>query len=276
MLNKTQNVSKKDLEFIDNVLRKAGKLVLEKFGNIQKYEQKNEHAQIVTEVDIASERLIVSEIERHYPTNSIIAEESGFKEKNSEYIWIIDPIDGTSNYANGIPWFGIMIARCKNWIPDIAGIYLPITGEIYLASKGSGSFKNGNKIAKPRVIDLSQSLINYSLDANNDIKKTELEARIIKNLIPKIRNIRSTNSILDEAYTIDGRFGACINQGTKIWDIASAILIAKEAGYKVSDIDGNNISLKVDKSTYNKNFTIIIANPGLFDQILNIIRMSKA
>lgn len=267
----SKNISP-DLGFVEQVLRDAGKLVMSKFGGFQNYQQKEDPSQIVTEVDITSEHLIISEIERLYPTDSIIAEESGFKNKNSEFVWIIDPIDGTSNYASGIPWFGIMVGRAKNWEVESAGIYLPFSDEMYLATKGQGSFKNGKKFTNILEKDLSKKLVSYSLDSNKDTKKTDFEVKIIRKLIPHIKNLRTTNSITDFVYAAEGKLGAAINQNTKIWDIASAILLANEAGCIVYDIEGRPIDLKVDERNYLKNFTIIIANQGLFNEVLKLIK----
>jgi len=256
---------------IIDALKSSGQILIENFKKINKISIKQNQSHIVTKTDLESEKNIVSIIESKFPNHSIIAEETGFKIKNLEYLWIIDPIDGTSNFASQIPWFGILIGVLKNFKPIMAGIYLPYYDELYFAEKGKGSFLNGKRIFVTKETDLKNVLFSYSLDFSEDKLKTEFETRIIKELIDDIRNLRATNSVVDFCYTADGRLGGFINQTTKIWDVVAATLIIEEAGGIITDIKGKPLNFKVNQSNYSRNFTIIGSNKILYPKVLELI-----
>ena len=257
---------------IITALKEAGKILMEKFGKLDSYKVKEDQSNIVTKADVDSEMTIVEIIGKKFPDHNIIAEETGYKDKNSNFTWIIDPLDGTSNFSAGIPWFGILICVLKNNKPLMAGIYLPFYNLLYFAEIGKGTTKNGEKISVSKESDLKNVLMAYSLDYSEDISKTEKESKIITKIVNNIRNLRATNSVVDFCYTADGRLGGCINQTTKIWDIAAPYLIIKEAGGIVTDIDGKDIKFDVNKENYQKNFTIVGSNKPLHSKIMKLIK----
>lgn len=257
-----------DVSFIKTLLKECGEIALKSFGEISEFTQKEDPSQIVTEVDLAIEKRIIATIERKYPTHSIIAEETGLRDKKSEYTWIIDPLDGTSNYANAIPWFGVMIALLKNWQPEVAGIYLPITDELYLAEKGNGATKNGQKISVSKETDLKNCLVSFGTDPAEKEEVIKEYAEIYKKLLPKVRNLRSTNSAVDYVYTADGRFGGLINTNNALWDVAPIILIAKEAGAIVTDLKGQEIELKITPDSLMKKFTLVIGSKTIHPELI--------
>ncbi|MDD5086222.1 MAG: inositol monophosphatase [Candidatus Nanoarchaeia archaeon] len=256
---------------IKTALKKAGKILMENFGKVDSYEIKENQSNIVTKADIDSEMVIVKIIENKFPNHNIITEETGYKNKTSDFTWIIDPLDGTSNFSSGIPWFGIIICVLKYNNPFMAGIYLPFYNLLYFAESGKGATKNNKKIYVSKETELKNILMTYSLDYSKDISKTEKESKIITNIVNNIRNLRATNSVVDFCYTADGRLGGCINQTTKIWDIAAPYLIIKEAGGVVTDINGKDIRFDVKKEDYQKNFTIVGSNKILHPKIMELI-----
>lgn len=257
--------------FIEQILRKSGHLAMGKFGRIFAHKTKKDPHQVVTEVDLASEALLIEAIKQRFPEHAIIAEESGYHETKSPYTWIIDPIDGTSNYANGLPWFGVMVALLKDWKPIVAGIYLPVSDEMYTAALQEGASKNGNKLMIPGQKPLEQSLICFGLRSGGGEYNT-YQARVLEKLAPLVLSIRCTNGAHDYAYTAEGKLALMINHENKIWDIAPISLIAQEAGYHVSDMEGSPLDLKVNKSTYMKDFSLYIAQPQLVTQVLTLLR----
>lgn len=257
---------------IKKALRASGKILMKNSGKIQKYSVKENQSYIVTQADLASEKAIVRIIQTAFPKHNIIAEETGFKSNNSEYTWIIDPLDGTSNFASGLPWFGILIAVLKNSEPIMAGMHLPFYDLIYFAEKGKGATRNGRRISVSKENQLKNVLLSYSLDYSEDANKTENEARIIKLLVQNIRNLRATNSTVDFCYVADGRLGGCANQTTKIWDVAAPYLIIKEAGGIVTDINGKEMDFSAGKEDYLRNFTIVASNKYLHPKIMSIIK----
>ncbi|MBS3057055.1 MAG: inositol monophosphatase [Candidatus Diapherotrites archaeon] len=257
---------------IKKSLRASGKILMKSFGKIQKYSVKENQSSIVTKADLASEKAIVKIIQKEFPKHNIIAEETGFKSNNSEYTWIVDPLDGTSNFASGIPWFGIFIALLKASKPIASGIYLPFYDLMYFAEKGKGATRNGRRILVSKEKAIKNVLLSYSLDYSEDPSKTENEVKIIKLLVQNTRNLRATNSAIDYCYAADGRLGGCINQTSKIWDVVAPYLIIKEAGGIVTDIYGNDMEFSADKGNYLRNFTIVASNKYLRPEIMNIIR----
>lgn len=257
---------------LKEALKEAGRILLENFGSLKDYKIKESQSSIVTKADLDSEIKIMEIIGIKFPNHNTLGEETGFQNKNSEFTWIVDPLDGTSNFAVQLPWFGVIICILKNSIPIMSGCYLPIQNELYFAEKGIGATRNGETISVSAENDLKNILAAYSLDFSDEPGKTKQEVKIIENLVNNIRNLRSTNCLLDFCYTADGKLGACINQTTKIWDIAGPGLIVEEAGGKVSDIDGNPLKFKLSEDNYSRNFTIIASNSILHSELVNLAK----
>lgn len=258
--------------FLKTLLISSGKILVDAFGSVSAIETKQDQSNVVTESDFKSERFIRKTIAKSYPSHNILGEEHGFEDKKSEYTWIIDPLDGTSNYAAGIPWFGTLIALLKNNHPVLSGAYLPMTNELYYATKDGGAFKNGQQIQSTAEEDLKNLLCCYSLDYSTDLQKTEQEVQFIKRLVQNCRNIRSTNCLIDFCYLADGKIGASINQSMKVWDIAAPQLILEEAGAKVTDIHGDPIVYHPSDQSTTENYTAVAGNPQIHRKIMSIIK----
>jgi len=259
-------------EFLKSVLLAAGDILREGFGKNSEYDTKHDHSNIVTEYDFRSEERIRKLIAARYPDHNLLGEERGFENKNSRYTWIIDPLDGTSNFAAGIPWFGILIALVDGSEAILGGAYLPITNEMYLAEKGKGAYKNDVKIKCTSESDLRNLLFVYSLDYSPDINFTESEVQIIKKLVNRCRNMRVTNSCVDFCLVAEGKIGLAVNQNMKIWDIAAPLIIMEEAGVKVTDIHGEKVDLSPSDSILNTNYPSVAANPVVHTKVLGLIR----
>jgi myo-inositol-1(or 4)-monophosphatase len=256
---------------IKKALFEAQQILLKNFGTLNDYEVKESQSSIVTKADIESEKKIIDIINEKFPSHSTLGEETGFQDKNSDYTWIIDPLDGTSNFAVSLPGFGVIICVLKDSQPFMAGCILPLQNEMYFAEKGKGATRNGETISVSKETHLKNILAAYSLDYSEVPEKTKQEVKIMEKLVNKVRNLRSTNCLLDFCYTADGKLGACINQTTKIWDIAGPALIIEEAGGKVTDISGNPFDFGLNKNNYNRNFTIIASNKSLHQQLFKLI-----
>lgn len=257
--------------FIEEILIQAGKMVMKSFGQVSEVKTKKDQSNIVTEIDLKSEEYIVNNIRKKFSSHNIIAEETGFQGKHSSHTWIIDPIDGTSNYAVGIPWFGIMIALLKDWQPMETGIYLPFYKDMYYARKNYGSLLNNKPIRVSQERKLKDVLVSYGLDYSEDTDKTKREIKIIESLVTHVRNLRMTNSIVDFCYVASGKLGGYINQTSMIWDNAASYLLIKEAGGEMTDIEGKPLDLKVNKDNYERNYTYIAAGRYLYPKLLSLI-----
>lgn len=242
---------------IKKALAEAGKILLKNFGTLKEYSVKESQSSIVTKADIDAEKKIIEIILEKFPDHNTLGEETGFQERNSAYTWVVDPLDGTSNFAAGLPWFGVIICVLKKSMPIMSGCFMPIQNEIYFAEKGKGATRNGKKISVSSEIELKNILAAYSLDFSDEPGKTEHEAKIIQQVVQKVRNLRSTNCLLDFCYTADGKLGACINQTTKIWDIAGPSLIIEEAGGLVTDIYGNQFNFTLNENNYKPLFIVL-------------------
>ncbi len=261
-----------NIDFLSEVLHEAGKMLMTGFGPATRITTKENQSNVVTESDFKSEEIIRQMISSKYPMHNLLGEEHGFEDKKSPYTWIIDPLDGTSNFAAHIPWFGVLIALMEKELPVLAGAYLPVSDEIYIAESGNGVTKNGVAIRVTEERNLKNLLCCYAMDFSEDISKAEQELQIVRSLVQNCRNIRSTNSLLDFCMVADGRLGAALNQTMKIWDIAAPQLIIEEAGGKITDIQGNKIKYDLSVNVLTQNFTAIAASPAVHTKILNLIR----
>jgi len=258
-------------EFINEALLKSGQVLMKYFGKLDEYSVKQDQSNIVTKADIESEQTIIELINNKYPTHNIIAEESGFVDNQSEYTWIVDPLDGTSNYAAGIPWFGSMIALVKNGKIIISGAYLPVYKEMYIAELGKGCTKNGVAVTVSSESEMQNILIAYSLDFSENIDKIKKEVGPLVSIVQNSRNIRSTNSVIDACYVADGRLGACVYRTAKIWDVAATGLIIEEAGGIATDIISNKFDYKVDKENFLQDYSFVAGNKKIHSKIISYI-----
>jgi len=248
-------------------LRIAGDELVKHFGNNVDSEMKESQSSIVTQADLKSDYLIVSYIEEKFPFHSILSEESGYRNKNSKFTWVIDPLDGTSNFASAVPWFGTLITLFENNLPIMAGAYLPIQDHLYFAEKGKGANRNGVPFSIVGNKDLKNSLVTFSVDFTDDKKVLDWSINIYKNLVKASRNIRSTNSLVDFLYVAEGKFGGCINLFTKVWDISGLGLIISEAGGIMKNITGDDIKFIMNKKILTENFAVMVGSERIIEEI---------
>ncbi|WED43806.1 inositol monophosphatase family protein [Legionella cardiaca] len=197
-----------------------------------------------SEVDIKAEQAIINTIHKAYPDHGIIAEESGVYNDDAESVWIIDPLDGTTNYLHGFPFFSVSIAhRFKNRI-EHAVVYDPLRHECFSASRGRGAQLNDRRIRVSKKTQLAESLLGTGFPFRN----TALAQRYLPTfevLVGKCAGVRRTGSAaLDLAYVASGRLDGFWEFGLRPWDIAAGSLLVKEAGGMISSIQGGEDYLK--------------------------------
>ncbi len=254
-----------------SALKASGETLLGYYNKPIKIKQKESQSSIVTEADIKSETIIINLIKERFPAHNIISEESGFTDNNSEYTWIIDPLDGTSNFASGIPWFGILISLLKNEVTVMGGAYLPVQDLLYFAEAGKGAFRNGEPLAMISNMELKDSLFAFCIDYTEDIAFLNRGIEIYKYIVKSSRNIRSTNSLIDFLYVAEGKFGGVLNLYTKVWDISAPGLIISEAGGIMKNIDGNDIKFSVGEEIIEENFPVIAGSKQIVDSLKEVI-----
>ncbi len=258
-------------KIIKKCLKEASTILMSKFGKEIEEELKENQSSIVTEMDVAAERKIEHIISTKYPNHSIIGEETGAVMTGSEYTWVIDPIDGTSNYAAGLPWFGTLLAVLQHDKPYAAGAYLPFYDLMYYAEIGKGATCNGDTIHVTQERSLKNVLFSYATDYSVNLEKTKYETDLLFEVIQNVRNIRATNCLIDFCYVADGRFGGNINHSTKIWDIVAPYLIIKEAGGVMTELDGSDIEFDLNIDNYLRNYAVIACASQLHKPVMDMV-----
>jgi myo-inositol-1(or 4)-monophosphatase len=254
-------------ETLIEALRIAGEELLNHFGRQIEFQEKESQSSIVTQADLRSDLLISRHIRERFPEHNIISEESGFSNRNSKYTWVIDPLDGTSNFAASVPWFGVLIALLEEGRPILGGAYLPVSDKLYIAEKGKGAFLNGTPFMMNQNADLRNSLFSFNVDFTDDDRVLDDSLRIYKNLVRSVRNIRCTNSLVDFLYVAEGKFGGVINLFTKVWDIAALGLIIEEAGGMMKYANGEEIVFILDEKILTANFPVIAGPDAILDEL---------
>lgn len=228
--------------------------------------------QVLTEADIAIGNSIVSRLRKKYPEHNIINEESGIIDNGSSYTWVIDPIDGTSNFAKGLPMYGTIIGLLKEGVPVLGGVTLPEFEETWIAEKGGGSFCNGRQSRVTEEHNLSRALVAYGIDGHpEDPGFTDRELKLLGRIINSIQNLRCTNSVFDAMMVAGGRMGGYLNQVMKIWDVVGPQVIIEEAGGLVTDFSGYRLDYRNHLKDSRANYTFFSAPPQLHARLLKLI-----
>ena len=248
------------IEFAKNTALAAGKYLLDNFGMMHYSIIKESIHSIVTKVDLITEELITNLIKQNYSNHNILSEELGFIQNNSEYTWIIDPIDGSSYYSRGIESFSISIALFRNFKPFIGVVYCPILNELFYAEIGKGAFLNNKLIQCSETIQLSESIGSFG----HRYLRLEQYEPISKDIIKSIRSIRGGgSSAMELSYLACGRIDLLIVVNQSIWDYAAGVLIVSESGGVFKDLYNNEIDFKnlfdrkLDILSYSKNLDLI-------------------
>jgi myo-inositol-1(or 4)-monophosphatase len=232
------------LTFAIETARAAGHLLLEKYGRITQVNKKGDY-NLVTEADLASEALIIDRIKSHYPRHMILAEESGnavIADGDLKWKWIIDPLDGTTNFAHSYPCFCVTIALEHEGELVIGVTYDPTRNELFTAEKGQGASLNFKPIHVSSTTKMSESLLVTGFPY--DFKDRPNFARSLTNFLLGARGVRRDGSAaIDMAYVACGRFDGFWEEGLNPWDIAAGVLMITEAGGRVTGYDGSPLSI---------------------------------
>lgn len=260
-------------KFIEEALEEASEIAKKSFGEVTGTTKEGDNNQVLTETDLLIGKALIGKIQKLYPEHNIIDEEAGVIDKKSEFTWVIDPIDGTSNFVSGIPLYGIMLGLLKDNEPIAGGLALPSFNEIYIAENGEGAYCNGEKISLTKETNLKNSLVAYGIDGHQEKPEfTREECRLLAEIILNIRNLRTSNSVFDVAMVAKGNYGAFLNRTSKIWDNVAQQIIIEEAGGIYTDFFGKKIDYSNALEKANSNFTFLAASPALHSRLLEIIK----
>jgi len=216
----------------------------------------------VTEVDRMAEQAIIEVLLDSYPDHAILAEESG-AQGDSEHQWIIDPLDGTTNFLHGFPQYSVSIALMHKDSITQAVIYDPVRNDLFTATRGRGAYLNDRRLRVSKRTQLTDALIGTGFPYN-DYTHLEAYMGMFRDIIQKTAGVRRPGSAaLDLAYTAAGRFDGFWEAGLNIWDIAAGCLMVQEAGGLVGDFQGN------EKHLHSGN--VVAGSPKIFSQLLQTI-----
>lgn len=251
------------MDFAKNLARRAGRLLAEKVTKNNQIYYKGT-IDLVTEADKMSEELIFTEIRRQFPDHGILSEESAVWNEKATLRWIIDPLDGTTNYAHGFPFFCVSIALEKERTVELGVIYDPTREDLFFARQSDGAYLNGKKLHVSSVSDLSRSLLAtgfpYDIRVSPDNNLNYFNSMAIK--AQAIR--RAGAAALDLAYLAAGRFDGFWELKLKPWDTAAGCLLVEEAGGVISDMTGGK---------WNLDSPGLVANNGLInEQMMEVFR----
>jgi len=243
--------------------REAGLYALGRMGNIEEVQYKRNHNDIVTDVDKHCEKLIIGRIQEEFPAHGILAEESGETAAEAgDFLWIIDPIDGTTNYAHGFPFFCVSIGVMCEGEMKMGVVYDPTRDELFTAEAGKGAFLNGKKIRVSSASKVMDSIIGTGF--SYDPKRRSEVLPYFENVIKHAQAIRRAGSAaLDLSYVACGRFDGFWEFGLNPWDISAGLLLIQEAGGKISKMSGGPSSIH-DKE-------IVASNGNIHQELLNIL-----
>lgn len=229
-----------------NCAAKAGEWIKTKLGSYEQLDLKYSSHDLVTEVDKGSEKLIKRLIQTHFPHHSFLGEEGVepgpeasaralAEMRDEEYLWIVDPIDGTTNFVHGFPFFVVSIALAYKGEVIVGVVYDPMKDELFLAEKGKGAYVHGKKMGVSGEDKLSTSLIATGFPADH-IYALPLNLKGLQAIAPQVRNIRSGGSAaLHLAYVAAGRLTGFWEIGLNSWDLAAGVLLVQESGGRVTD-----------------------------------------
>lgn len=246
------------LHEMEEVAAHAGALLLGYFRQPLKTRYKGV-ANLVTEADTASEELIIERLKRLHPEAAFLSEEAGGQMIEQGLLWVIDPLDGTTNFAHGFPWFSVSIALVDGGEPTLGVIYHPITGELFTGSSGMGAFRNGERIGVSTTQSLRDSLVTTGFYYHKG-EELSRQIAVFDRVHQRVQTVRRPGSAaLDLAYVAAGYFDAFWERGLAPWDVAAGYLLVREAGGIVTDYRGCNTGITGSET---------IASNGLVHEML--------
>ena len=244
--------------------RAAGSIIMRKVDQLDtlKIESKQRN-DFVSEVDRMAEAKIIETLLQAYPDHAILAEESGAS-GNSEYLWIIDPLDGTTNYLHGFPQFAVSIALQKSGKLDQAVIYDPSSQELFTASRGRGAWLDNKRLRVSNRRTLENSLLGTGFPYLAE-QNTDHYLNMLRDFIQQTTGIRRAGAAaLDLAYVAAGRLDGFWESGLQTWDVAAGSLLIREAGGLVGDFNGGE--------SWFETGDIVAANPKVFHAMLQVMK----
>ena len=222
----------------------AGAVLKERWGNLTDIQEKGRQGDLVTEADKLAEAEVLKVLKRHLPEHQILAEESGsLGNADSKYLWAIDPLDGTTNYAHGLPLAATSVGLMIDGVPVVGAVYNPFSDELFQAATGLGATRNRRKIQVSQTQELSKSLLitGFAYDRRETKDNNYAEFCHLTHLTQGVRRLGCAS--MDLAGVACGRLDGYWERGIQPWDMAAGIVILREAGGKVTAYDGSLLNI---------------------------------
>ena len=243
--------------------RQAGDIIIRHMEQIEhlKVTSKGKN-DFCSEVDIKAEQAIIAAIHKAYPDHGIVAEESGLRQEDSDYVWFIDPLDGTKNYLHGFPMYAVSIAlRIKQRI-EHAVIYDPLRHECFSASRGRGARLNDRRLRVSKQTQLNMSMLATSFPYHENMSERYIAS--YQTMLSQLATVRRTGSAaLDLAYVASGRLDGLWAYGLQPWDIAAGSLLIQESGGLISSMNGSE--------DYMQHGNLVAGTPKIFKALLQTL-----
>ncbi|OAB39502.1 inositol monophosphatase family protein [Paenibacillus glacialis] len=262
-----------------NAAAKVGEWIKSRLGTVKELDIKFTPQDLVTEVDKGAEQMIRKLILTHFPDHAILGEEGvepgpeasaqALKESlNEEYLWIVDPLDGTTNYVHGYPFYAVSIALAHKGEVIVGVIYDPTKDELFVAEKGKGAYVHGKTTSVSTEDTLATSLLATGFPADQNFA-LPINMVGLQHIAPKVRNIRSNGSAaLHMAYVATGRISGFWEIGLNSWDLAAGVLLVKESGGTVTDTLGRPYDLSVRH--------VVASNGHIHDELVGSLKEAGA
>ena len=251
-----------ELNVAESGAREAGRVMMKALGRKHHIMKKGE-IDLVTEADLEAEQVILEAVHRAYPSDNILSEERGKDKQGSSRTWLVDPLDGTTNFAHGFPFFAASVALELEGRVVLGVVHNPFLNETFTASEGQGAFLDGTPMRTSRTASLNESLLatGFPYDVHERHKEV---LRLFEAMLVRAQGVRRPGAAtLDLCYVASGRFDGFWEEGLKPWDTAAGAVIVQEAGGRVSRFSGKPYS------PYES--TILAANPAIYEDMRRIL-----
>lgn len=244
--------------------RRAGEVIVRGMNRVHRLEVRVKgQNDFVTEIDTQAEAEIIEIVRKHYPQHAFLAEESGQSDHDSEFLWIVDPLDGTTNFLHGFPQFAVSIGVQRRGRMEHAVVYDPLRQELFTASRGEGAQLDGKRIRVTPHIGLDRALIGTGFPYRSNLQWIDSYMDMLKAVIQATAGIRRPGSAaLDLAYVAAGRLDAFWELGLSPWDTAAGTLLITEAGGMIGRLNGGEYKLDGD---------IVAGTPKVYAPLLELL-----
>lgn len=246
----------------------AGAIQKARYGDATVRVEKKGEIDLVTEVDRACEDAILAILRAHFPDHDIVTEETALERSGSRFLWFVDPLDGTTNFAHAYPFFCSSVALTMDGVPVAGAVFDPVKQELFTAERGAGAHRNGARLRVSARAELLSSLLctGFPYDLRLDLASA---LRLFNRFMGEARAIRRDGAAaLDLAYVAAGRFDGFWEERLQPWDLMAGALLVEEAGGRITRFDGAPLGLRADE--------VVAANPALHARMREVLQSARA